>query len=397
MRELTLTLLLLGVVIIVAVRLIDLRTKLLVVEKDAPGPGGVLDVAVRSISRDLENAVHGGVSLPGAVRPVEDNTSAAGVTSYRDSAGVAVAVRPGTDQLRLRGVIRSPRLDVESPLDGTGVPDRILKNASSVPLRAGPPAGDRDAARSLQSVIEHLGDPARRSKRFFLVFDSSGRHAAALVKSWSRAPASGRTLEFLLDFTDSDAVGLNPGGEAGAARSLSRVVSGGVLDDLVWFAAQGPEGRPPDYDATRDPPSLRFPHPYLAVAAFAGEGRWEIARVGEDLEDLQVAWGLGGAGGALVWRGDVPGSPAPKAEELVDAAGKPLLVSLKIAMTAKAEHRYFRGDGPPPPLDFAPLLNAPAPDPERGFGPVGWSADESRRIPFERTTREVVIPTSAGP
>ena len=39
MRELTLTLLLVGVVIVVAVRLIDLRTKLLVVEKDAPGLG----------------------------------------------------------------------------------------------------------------------------------------------------------------------------------------------------------------------------------------------------------------------------------------------------------------------------------------------------------------------
>ncbi len=61
MRELTLTLLLLGVVIVVAVRLIDLRTKLLVVEKDVPGLGGVLEVAVRSVSRDLEGAFRGGV------------------------------------------------------------------------------------------------------------------------------------------------------------------------------------------------------------------------------------------------------------------------------------------------------------------------------------------------
>lgn len=392
-RELTLTLLLMGVVIVVAVRLIDLRTKLLVVEKDDPGLGGVLEVAVRSVSRDLEGAFRGGVALPEAIRPVEDNTSAEGVTSYRDAAGGTVAVRTGTDQLRLRGVIRSSRLAVEPRRepDGASVLDRILRNASSVPLRAGPPREDRDGAKSLQSVIEHLGDPARRSKRFFLVADSAGRYAVALVNAWNPSPAPARTLEFRLDFTDSDAVSLNPGGEAGAARALGEVVTGGLLDDLVWFVAQGPEGRPPDYDAASDPPSMRFPHPYLAVAAFAGEGRWEVVRVGEDVEELQVAWGLAGTRDALTWRGDVAASPSPRAKELVDSAGKPLLFALKVAMTAKAEHRYVRGDGPQPPVDFVPLLNAPAPDSLRGVGPVGWSSDESRRIPFERTTREVVI------
>jgi hypothetical protein len=390
--ELGLTLLLVAVVIVAAVRLIDLRTKLLGVEKDVPGPGGALEAGVRSISRDLEGAFRGGVALPEAIRPVEDNTSAAGVTSYRDAEGT-VAVRTGTDQLRLRGVIRSSRLAVEPRRenDGASVPDRILRNASAVSLRAGPPREDRDGAKSLQFVIEHLGGPSRRSKRFFLVTDSAGRYAVALVNAWNPAPAPARAVEFLLDFTDPDAVSLNPGGEAGAARALGEVVTGGVLDDLVWFVARGPEGRPPDYDAASDPPSMRFPHPYLAVAAFAGEGRWEITRMAEDVEELQVAWGLAGAGSALTWRGDVAGSPAPKATDLVDPAGKPLLRALKVAMTAKAERRYARGDGPQPPVDFAPLLNAPAPDSQRGVGPVGWSSDESRRILFERTSREVVI------
>jgi hypothetical protein len=393
MRELTLTLLLVGAVIVVAVRLIDLRTKLLIVEKDAPGPGGVLDVAVRSVSRDLEGAFRGGVALDEAIRPVEDNTSAGGVTSYRDAAGGIVAVRTGTDQLRLRGVIRSSRLAIERrrEKDGASIPERILKNASSVPLRAGPAREDRDGEKNLQSVIEHLGDPSLRSKRFFFMADSAGRCAVALVNAWNPAPPPARSLDFLLDFTDPEAVSLSPGGEAGAAHALGEVVTGGLLDDLVWFVAQGEEGRPPDYDAASDPPSMRFPHPYLAVAAFAGDGRWEVMRVGEDVEDLQVAWGLAGTRDALGWRGDVAGSPSPTAKELVDPAGKPLLVALKVAVTAKAEHRYVRGDGPQPPVDFVPLLNAPAPDSLRGAGPVGWSADESRRIPFERTTRVVVV------
>ena len=392
MRELTLTLLLLGVIIAVAVRLIDLRTKLLVVDRDLPGPGGVLEVAVRAVSRDVGGAFRGGAALPEAIRPVEDNTPAEGVTSYRESGGT-VAVRPGTDQLRLRGVIRSPLLAVEPRReeDGASVHDRILSNAASVAIRAGAPGESRDDGKTLQSVVERLGDPSTRAKRFFLVADGAGGYAVARVTSWREAAAPARTLEFLLDFTDPDAVSLNPGGEAASARALSEVATGGVLDELVWFVARGPEGSPPDYDAASDPPSMRFPHPFLAVAAFAGDGRWEVTRVGEDVEELQVAWELAGPGDALTWRGDVAGSPAPGAGELADRAGKPLLAAVKIAMTAKAEHRYARGDGPRPPVDLAPLLNAPAPDSLRGAGPVGWSADESRRIPFERATREVVI------
>src|ERR1019366_7476435 len=205
MRELTLTLLLVGVVVAVAVRLIDLRTKLLLVEKDASGLGGVLEVAVRSVSRDLEGAFRGGVALPEAIRPVEDNTSAEGITSYRDAAAGTVTVRTGTDQLRLRGVIRSSRLAVEPRRepDGASVPDRILRNASAGSLRAGPGREDRDGAKNLRSVIEHLGDPSRRSKRFFLVADSAGRYATALVNAWNPSPAHARTVEFFLAFTDT--------------------------------------------------------------------------------------------------------------------------------------------------------------------------------------------------
>jgi len=111
-----------------------------------------------------------------------------------------------------------------------------------------------------------------------------------------------------------------------------------------------------------DPPSMKFPHPFLAVAEFAGNGRWEVTHVGEDVEEFQVAWGLGAAARTL-----------------------------RVAWTVKAEHRFGRGDGPPPPLDFQPLLNAPAPGSVREAGPVGWDPDESRRIPFERASKEFVV------
>lgn len=379
-------------VIVIAVRLIDLRTKLLAVEKDEPGLGGVLEVAVRSLSRDLAGAARGGATLGEAVRPAEDNTGAEGV--IRAAAGETVVVRAGTDQLGLRGVIRSAPLVLGTSRepDGSSVADRIRRDASSVLLRARVQRSDREGAGKLQSAIELLSGPARRGKRFFLAADSSGRYAIARVRTWNPSPDRGQGLEFLLDFADPDAASLNPRGEADAARALGEPVTGGLFDDLVWFVAQGPEGRPPDYEAASDPPSMKFPHPYLAVAAFAGEGGWEITRMAEDVEDLQVAWGLAGTGDALAWRGDVAGSRAPAKAELVDQGGRPLLHAVKLALSAKAERRYARGDGPLPPTGFLPLLNAPPPGTPRAAGPVGWDPEESRRILFERQSREVVLP-----
>jgi hypothetical protein len=404
LRELGLTLLLLAVVIVAALRLIDLRTKLLVVEKDATGLGSVLEAAARALSRDVMEARRGGVPPGEAVRPVADNTNAERGASYEDVSGAPVVVRAGTDQLGLRGVLRTPLLAVRLSRGAAGgagggeesALDRIPADASSVWLRVGPlSVGEASShADDPRAVAEKLGAATRRAKRFFLVADREGRSAVALVREWNRPLEAGAALEIRLDFTDREAVRLNPRGEADTARTLGEPVTGGLLDDVVWFVAQGPAGRFPDYNAMNDPPSMKFPHPFLAVAEFAGNGRWEIAHLGEDVEEFQVAWGLGFAEEAPTWRGGAAGSPAPAPGEFTDAAGRSRLSALKIAWTAKAEHRFARGDGPPPPLEFPPLLNAPPPGSVLGVGPVGWDPDESRRIPFERASKEFVLTLS---
>jgi len=395
MRELTLTLLLVGVVIAIAVRMIDLRTKLLVVEKDVPGLGSVLEAAARALSRDVMEAGRGGV-LPGeAVRLLADNTSAEDGAGYTDGSGAPVAVRAGTDQIGLRGVIRTPLLGVRL-MNGAEGGARIPADTSSVWLRAGPLSGVGEAsgADEVRAVAEGLGAATRRAKRFFLMADREGRSAVALVREWKRSRGAGSALEIRLDFTDREAGRLNPHGETDAARAVGDPVMGGLLDDIVWFVARGPAGRFPDYDAVNDPPSMKFPHPFLAVAEFAGNGRWEIARLGEDVEEFQVAWGLGAPGEAPTWRGGAAGSPAPEARELKDPDGRSRLSALKFAWTAKAERRFARRDGPPPPLEFPPLLNAPVPGSGRDTGPVGWDPDESRRIPFERASKEFLFTLS---
>ena len=393
--ELGLTLLLLAVVIVAAVRLIDLRTRLLVVEKDDAGLGSVLDAAARALSRDVLEAGRGGVPPGEAVRPVSDNTKEDDGASYADVSGAAVVVRAGTDQLGLRGVIRTPVLAVRLSRGdgGDSLADRIGVDASSIWIRAaarsdGEGSGGADEPRAL---LERLEAATGRAKRFFVVADREGRAAVAFVREWNRSGEAGSALEIRLDFTDAEAARLNPRGGGDAVRALGEPVSGGLLDDVVWFVARGPAGRFPDYDAMNDPPSMKFPHPFLAVAEFAGNGRWEIAHLGEDVEEFQVAWALGAEGEAPVWHGGATGSPAPAAGELLDAGGKSRLLALKVAWTAKAERRFARGDGPPPPLEFPPLLNAPAPGTAPGAGPIGWDPDESRRIPFERASREFVV------
>lgn len=361
LRELGLTLLLLAVVIVAALRFIDLRTKLLVVEKDESSLGSVLETAARSLSRDVREAGRGGVPPGEAVRLVADNTAAGESTSYLDVSGAPVAVRAGTDQLGLRGVLRTPLLAVRlsRSADAGG---RIPADASSVWLGAGPLIGSdgKGNADEPRAAVERLETATRRAKRFFLVADREGRSAVARVAEWRRSGEDRSALEIRLDFADAEAARLNPRGETDAARTLGEPATGGLLDDVVWFVARGPEGRFPDYDATHDPPSMKFPHPFLATAEFAGNGRWEIARIGEDVEEFQVI-------------------------------GESASGTLRVAWTAKAERRFARGDGPRPPLEVPPLLNAPAPGSVPGAGPVGWDPDESRRIPFERASKEFVL------
>ncbi|HEY5278001.1 MAG TPA: hypothetical protein VIK38_15950, partial [Coriobacteriia bacterium] len=224
LRELGLTLLLLAVVIVAAVRLIDLRTKLLVVEKDATGLGSVLEAAARALSRDVMEAGRGGVPPGEAVRPVADNTNAEGGASYPDLSGNPVVVRAGTDQLGLRGVMRTPLLAVRLSRgaggDGGGesVRDRIRADASSVWLRAGPLSASEGPGRADEprAVAERLGAATARAKRFFLVADREGRSAVALVREWNRPLEAGAALEIRLDFTDREAARLSPRGEEGA-------------------------------------------------------------------------------------------------------------------------------------------------------------------------------------
>jgi hypothetical protein len=384
LAELLLTLLVLGLVAWAVLRLVDRRTRVAVPEAPVSGVGAVLDASLRALVKDVRASGTGGLAAGEAFRPVEDNTTSAGRYLYRTPIGGVVVARNGTDQLGLRGVIRTSLIALEAldAVSGEALSERVRARPEAAAVRL--PAG-----KDLAAVRMRLREAAAPRKTFFLLRDVAGHWAVARVTSAPDGPA-GSPLDLVLDFTDSDARALNRGGDAGAVGRLGDISAGGVFDDLVWFVAQGEEGRPPDYVMTSDPPTLAFPHPYLAVAQGVGGDRWEVRGAGEDVEDLQIAWGFPGASGALQWRGDVPDSSAPLAGELADAFGRPRLRALKVALVAKSPHRFLRSAGAPAP-EVPRLFNAAAPGKIPGAAPVGWDAVPQRRVGFDRESREVVV------
>ncbi len=384
LAELLLTLLVLGLVAWAVLRLVDRRTRVAAPEAPVSGIGAVLDTSLRALVRDVQAAGRGGLAAGEAIRPVEDNTTSAGRYLYRTPLAGVVVVRNGTDQLGLRGVIRTPLVALEARDGASGelLSERVRAHPEAAAIRL--PAG-----KDIGTIRARLSEAAPPRKAFFLLRDAAGHWAVARVASAPDGPAGG-PLDLVLDFTDPDARALNRGADAGAAARLGDVSAGGVFDDLVWFVAQGEEGRPPDYVMTSDPQSLVFPHPYLAVAEGVGGDRWEVRRAGEDVENLQIAWGFPGPSGALEWRGDVPDSSAPLAGELADALGRPRLRALKIALSAKSPHRIPRSAGAPPP-EAPRLFNAPPPGRIPGAAPAGWDPVPQRRVGFDRESREAVV------
>jgi hypothetical protein len=394
LAELVVTLLVLGLAVWLVLRLVDRRTRVAAPGAPLFGTGAVLEASLREIVRDVRAAGTGGLGADDAFRPVEDNTGStpAGRSVYKTAAGELIVVRGGTDQLGLRGVIRSPlvALEARDTTSGELLSDRLRARPEAAPVRL--PAG-----KVLAAVRARLRETGPGRKTFFLLRDAAGRWAVARVASAPEGPAEA-PLDLVLDFTDSDARALNRGGDPGAAARLGDVSAGGVFDDLVWFVARGADGRTPDYLRATDPESLAFPHPYLASAAAVGGDRWDVRRAGEDVEDLQVAWGFAGPSGGLAWRGDAPDSSVPLAGELADAAGRPRLKALRIALSAKSARRVLRSAGAPPP-EVPRLFNAAPPGKIRGAAPIGWDPVPQRRVGFDRESREEVVapPALADP
>jgi hypothetical protein len=367
----------------------------------APAPAGpavrtALDLAVRALTKDAGAAASASGRLPPreAFRPALEN--AAPGQRFAGRFELATEVRPGTDALELRGILRSSRFPLGP---APGARDEIQSQPVRVRLRlraGGPssaPSGEVDPTAALSLLRARLAERGRKS--FFVVGDAAnrfgvGRIAGSLDRTASAPggcapPPDGCHVELTLDFADEDAVRLDPRGSAEALREIGPLAWGGLFDEVVYFVARGPLGRPPDYFIVNDPASLAYPRPYIAAAENIGGGRWEVTRVADDIENLQVAWRIG-TGADAEWRADRPEARPFSPEGL---APDVRLLAVRIAFVAKGTERRPGAMPTDLPEDVLPF---DAPRPRGDLAPIGWAANPRASIGFERETRYVSIP-----
>jgi hypothetical protein len=392
---LLLTLLVCLALVALALLVVDRTTRIPQATGAAPKLKTSLGAASRALTRDLD-AVSSGLLPPGeAVRSLADNFD--GSRLFTNAFGQPTSVRPGTDILGLRGVLRAPVLRLEDVDSG-----EIGRRPKAATVRiAGSPGPGNEAllATAARLRARDLAGPARR---FFLVKDAAGLWAVARVTAFDASRlercggAAGETaagacsLELTLDFTDADAVSANPGGSPSAASRLGPLVAAGLYDEVAFFVAPGPAGRPPDFFVVNDPPSMANPHPFLAAAEAQGAGRWEVVRVADDIENLQVAFGLKGGDNGEIWVADRPGSRVEGAWS--DAAGQPRLVSVRCALVAVGPRRSGPDTG-----DSAAALPFNAPQPGENTAPVGWAPEVRDRIAVARESRVVEVRFTSSP
>jgi hypothetical protein len=368
-----------------------------------------LDLAVRTLSRDLGRAAAGPFPAIVAIHPVANNVPPG--RSFVGPVGQVTEVRPGTDEIGLRGILRSPPLPLEPSDRATGQPFPSPPDESPAGKPPGSPLwrlkiyesgqrGSKVGAKSESGLSEVVALLKSRPlsgtrKRFFIVGGEAGRYAVGRVVSFHDRTASspegcgrppdGCHLELSLDFPDPDAVRLNPGEALDAVQRVAPVAWGGLFDDLVYFVARGPRGRPPDYFMVNDPPSLAYPRPYLAAAENVGSDRWEVVRIADDVENLQAAWAIS-AGDTEEWRADRPGArpllPAEASEPGVE------LRAVRIAIVAKGTERHPARTLADIPEEILPF---DAPRPDRFFSPIGWAGTLRNRVDFDRETRFLSI------
>jgi len=380
-----LTLAFLSVLVLGLLNVFDRTTRMVRFGGQAQELGASIQVAAHALSRDVR-AAGAGISAAAALVARANNS---GKGARFSTALGDVAVRAGTDQLQIRGVLGSPLFRVQ-PAQPPASGETTFRIASRHPtpkwIRVTAPGAVGFGL--LPQVGEWGGLLARAgrtaAKVFCAVSDEEGHQATAVLTS--AAVEGGRregVLEVKVRFDDPDALPLSPGGAA-AARRLRGELSLGLLDDLTYFVARGEPGAPPDYFAAADPESLAFPHPYLAVARFVGGGRYEVVRIADEIEDLQVGYRIS-EGGASRWVPDRP-DVAPR---LVDDLGRPLVSLVRVGLVEKSPVRDLRvelaGNSHRSRLEGVRLLDAPPPTGTRlGAGPVGYSPYPGQGASFAR-------------
>jgi hypothetical protein len=258
------------------------------------------------------------VSHPNSYDNVQDGTTVTNLT------GTAIAVRPGTDMIEIRGVINSPLLgfdlatgcnSVAAPCDPAAgcLPCTNSKNVNVAVTTQNAHVNDDATQRAQFSQIDDYTATAATNPMLVLVAFNEDIHTGCTIGGSQVMPLypqvaynvgaiaakttlSGGNHTFgSVDFTNAIAKEFNSEtpAEVGAdARSEKNVRRAGILDDLIFFIDNS--------DAL---------HPALAQGTRRGNA-FDVVTLADDVEDMQIAYGVDVNGNNSIdddeWSPDTP-------------------------------------------------------------------------------------------
>ncbi|HEY1250867.1 MAG TPA: PilW family protein [Thermoanaerobaculia bacterium] len=301
-------------------------------ETDVADAQGAVRYGIYQMTSAIRMAGAGGLFLTQAVLN-EKPTGATGITvaggnSYNNVAagtkitdsltGTDILVRPGTDMIEIRGVIKSPLLafDHQSGCSAGCVTagETILVLPVAGDTTIGQVVNDDVAQRPQFAAIDaytssitgvansmfvimadgvtdlHVGcsdpNPAGVQRYPQPAYNVGRLVAPTNLQAAGGPPLDARVFSAAADFTDGQAERINselPSDGPLPPTPIQTAHRVGVLDDIIYFIAMLPTTGP-----NADPQGL---HPYLAQGIRRGN-KFEVTPLADDVEDLQIAYGI---------------------------------------------------------------------------------------------------------
>ena len=313
--EMIVVTLLLAVAMLGLLAVFDASARINKNETDVADAQGAVRYGIYQMTRVIRMAGSGGLYVTQAVLNHADS-ALPGIlpagASYDNAAGVTVlgtdgntyTVRPGTDLIEVRGVILSPLVGFDQQTGCGGCTG--TQNVTALAITGDPLIGqhvNNDATNRPQftAIDAHAASASAGQPMFVIVEDgNTDLHVGCsdpLPGGATRYPQPVYNVGVItapttmgapntfgpVDFGGTIGPRFNtelPSGASQAAIPILKVRRAGILDDIVFFVTTDPTGL--------DPTGI---HPFLAQGIRRGNA-FEISRLADDVEDMQVAYGI---------------------------------------------------------------------------------------------------------
>jgi prepilin-type N-terminal cleavage/methylation domain-containing protein len=261
---------------------------------------------------------HNDAGLPGILPGGASYDNVAGVTIQgNDAAGTVWTVRPGTDMIEVRGVINSPLLGFDQDSANACNPCTGSESVMALPIVGNPLIGqhvnnDNTQRPQFGAIDTYTAGVTAAAPMFVIVEDGNvdlhSGCSSPVPGGVTRYPQPVYNVGVITDQTDlaggstfgpvdfGNAVAqrfnveLPSAGIGEPATPIQKVRRAGVMDDIVYFIGLDP--------VAVDPLGQ---HPFLGQAIRRGNA-FEVTRLAEDVEDMQIAYGIDTTGDNAVVR-----------------------------------------------------------------------------------------------